>query len=233
MTATGSPGATTSIRPGTGPAAARPSTTRSSSTPSVVATEAASSALSTLNRPLSGITTLRPRHRNEVRPTAVTISVASAPRTGMRTGPAGASTAAASRRPQGSSTLTTADRARDGSNSRALAAKYSSIEPWWSRWSRLRLVKATTSNTMASTRCWVMAWDDTSMATAARPASRNSARRRWRSGDSGVVRSPASVPITPVATPAWSRTAWTRWVTVVFPLVPVTPTMRRSRQGWP
>ena len=39
--------------------------------------------------------------------------------------------------------------ARSGSNSAALASKYSSMDPWWSRWSRLRLVKAATSKTIA------------------------------------------------------------------------------------
>ena len=71
------------------------------------------------------------------------------------------------------------------SNSTALAAKYASMVPWWSRWSRLRLVNAATSKTMPSTRCWARAWEETSRATAPRPSSRNSASRRWRSGTRG------------------------------------------------
>ncbi len=138
----------------------------------------------------------------------------------------------ASLRPHGSSTLTTAALADAGSNSRALAAKYSSMVWWWSRWSRLRLVNAATSKTMPSTRCWASPCEDTSMATARIPSARRPASWAWSTGASGVVRAPSSVPITPLGTPAWARTERTSWVTVVFPLVPVTPTMVMARAGW-
>ena len=71
------------------------------------------------------------------------------------------------------------------------------------------------------------------MATARRPPSRCSASRRWSTGASGVVRAPSSVPITPVGMPARSRIDPTNAVTVVLPLVPVTPTMVNERDGWP
>ena len=105
--------------------------------------------------------------------------------------------------------------------------------PWWSRWSRLRLVKAATSNCTASTRCWVTAWEDTSMTTDPTPAATYSARYCWRSGASGVVRVPPRVPMTPAGRPAAARIDPTNCVTVVLPLVPVTPTRSRVRSGWP
>ena len=120
-----------------------------------------------------------------------------------------------------------------GSKSLALASKYSSIVRWWSRWSRLRLVKAATSKTMPSTRCWSSPCEDTSMATALVPAARKAASWAWSTGDSGVVRAPSNVPITPVGTPEWARMDRTSWVTVVFPLVPVTPTILMALEGWP
>ena len=93
-----------------------------------------------------------------------------------------------------------------GSNSRALAAKYSSMVPWWSRWSRLRLVKAATSKTMPSTRCWARPWDETSMATARRSAVAELGQQApGAPGPPGVVRSPSRVPMTPVGQPARPR----------------------------
>src|SRR5579875_975205 len=86
---------------------------------------------------------------------------------------------------------------------------------------------------MPSTRCWERAWEETSMATATPPPSRWRARASCSTGASGVVRAPLKVPSTAVGHPWASRTAPTRWVTVVLPLVPVTPTMRRSAAGWP
>ena len=96
--------------------------------------------------------------------------------------------------------------------------------PWWSRWSCDRLVNTTTEKCTASTRCWSRAWDDTSMATALLPSSLSRARRAWSSGASGVVWTPPSVPTTDVGHPWASSTDRSRWVTVVLPLVPVTPT---------
>ncbi len=111
----------------------------------------------------------RPRQRNEEEPADNLTSSASRRRTGTTARPL-APISSASRRPQGSSTLTTADRDRPASKRRRLALKYSSMDPWWSRWSRLRLVNAATSKTMPSTRCWVSACEDTSTATAWRPS---------------------------------------------------------------
>ena len=53
------------------------------------------------------------------------------------------------------------------------------------------------------------------------------------SGASGVVNEPVSVPITPVGQPARSRIAASRWVVVVLPFVPVTPTIVSRPDGWP
>ena len=69
----------------------------------------------------------------------------------------------ASRRPYASSTFDRAVGQRP-SNSRALAAKYSSIVPWKSRWSCDRLVNAAAANRTPSTRCRSSACDDTSIA---------------------------------------------------------------------
>ncbi len=71
------------------------------------------------------------------------------------------------------------------------------------------------------------------MARAAPPPSRASAMMRWSTGASGVVRSPCRVPITVVAKPPASSTEASMWVTVVLPLVPVTPTVANERAGWP
>ena len=138
-----------------------------------------------------------------------------------------------SRAPHGSSANTTACRQRSGAKSGAFASKYASIVPWWSRWSRLRLVNAATSKTIPSTRCCVRAWEDTSMATARRPPATIPASVRCRSGASGVVRAPPSVPTTPVVRPSASRTDRTSCVTVVLPLVPVTATDSSARAGCP
>ncbi len=105
---------------------------------------------------------------------------------------------------------------------------------WWkSRWSRPRLVNTATAKRVASTRCMARACDDTSIETARRPSSRNAASRSWSSGASGVVWDPESVPMTPVGQPAASSTAASRWVTVVLPFVPVTPTTARLAEGSP
>ena len=100
----------------------------------------------------------------------------------------------ASSRPWGSPTLTTASGAKRGVNSAAFARKYASGDPWRSRWSWPKLVNATTSKRVPSTRCSASACDDTSITTAVRPSSANAASVRWRSGASGVVRGPCSVP---------------------------------------
>ena len=54
--------------------------------------------------------------------------------------------ASSRRRPQASSRLTTACFARSSVNSDAFAAKYASIDPWWSRWSCERFVNTAASN---------------------------------------------------------------------------------------
>ena len=70
------------------------------------------------------------------------------------------------------------------------------------------------------------------MATATAPPARRSASWDWSAGASGVVRAPSNVPITPACMPAWARIDLTSWVTVVFPLVPVTPTIFIALDGW-
>ncbi len=71
------------------------------------------------------------------------------------------------------------------------------------------------------------------MATARVPRARSAASWAWSTGASGVVRDPPSVPITPVGSPEWARMDRTSWVTVVFPLVPVTPTIFIVLEGCP
>src|SRR5262249_36640510 len=56
---------------------------------------------------------------------------------------------------------------------------------------------------------------------------------RWRSGASGVVRCPVRVPRTLTGRPAAPSTAPRRDVTVVLPLVPVTPAIVSWRAGYP
>ena len=106
-----------------------------------------------------------------------------------------------------------------------------SIVPWKSRWSWLRLVNTATAKRVAVDPVLARACDDTSIATARRPSSRNGRQPAWRSGASGVVRDPVSVPITPVGRPAASRIEASRWVTVVLPFVPVTPTTASAGRG--
>ena len=93
---------------------------------------------------------------------------------------------------------------------------------------------------MPSARCCSSPWDDTSMATPRTPSSRISASSRWRSGASGVVRSIPTgapsilipvVPMTPGVHPAAAKIRSIRNVVVVFPFVPVTPTISSSRAG--
>ncbi len=71
------------------------------------------------------------------------------------------------------------------------------------------------------------------MTLAAMPAPRISARDCCRWGDSGVVRAPSSVPITPVGQPARSRIDRRRYIVVVLPFVPVIPTVWRADAGSP
>ena len=98
------------------------------------------------------------------------------------------------------------------------------------------MVKTATSKWMPSTRDCASAWLDTSMATAWRAPSdfcrsRTPASTRWTSVASGVVLAPESVPITLVGRPVAPRMSPRSWVTVVLPLVPVTPIIKRSRAG--
>ncbi len=146
------------------------------------------------------------------------------------------------RRPAGSSTLTTARRARAGVNSDALTASYSCIVGWKSRWSCDRLVKAATSKTTPSTRPSASAWLLTSIATAVVPRSRMAASSACRSGASGVVRTLGStsspmrvstVPSRPVERPAARSPASTRKAVVVLPLVPVIPIVTIPAAGSP
>jgi hypothetical protein len=94
-------------------------------------------------------------------------------------------------------------------------------------------VNTATEKWVASTRCCASACDDTSIATASLPSSTMAASPACSSGASGVVRAPVSVPMSPVDQPWASRIERSRWVVVVLPFVPVTPTTRSSRDGWP
>ena len=116
-------------------------------------------------------------------------------------------------------------RCSSGVNRRALAAKYSSIVPWKSRWSWRQVgehgrrepggVDPVHGRGRATTPPWRRP---------RRPGRRWSASRACSSGASGVVRAPDRVPITPHGRPAAASTAASRWVIVVLPFVPVTPT---------
>ena len=128
--------------------------------------------------------------------------------------------------------LITAICGRRSVNSSRFAWKYSSIVPWKSRWSWVRLVKIATAKWIASARCSSSAWEDTSIAQATSPPSSISRNVRCRSIASGVVRSTArstppitllTVPSRPVWRSSASSRARTRNAVVVLPLVPVTP----------
>ena len=86
------------------------------------------------------------------------------------------------------------------------------------------------------------AWLDTSIDTAVQPRSTITASSACTSVASGVVRSldstssairVSTVPTTPVRWPAWRSPASVRYVVVVLPLVPVTPSMSSSLAGCP
>ena len=77
------------------------------------------------------------------------------------------------------------------------------------------------------------------MASMSNPAARNPAIRRWISIAPGVVsRAVSSIPgrpapIVPISAHRSPQASATRWVTLVFPFVPVTATTDRSRDGSP
>ena len=103
------------------------------------------------------------------------------------------------------------------------------------------LVNTAAAKRTWSTRCSASACEETSIATADAPAAHISASSACRSSASGVVfpsgqgawsrNDPPSVPITPHAIPEASSMSRTRWVVVVFPLVPVMPTMVSAADG--
>ncbi len=221
---------TTSIRPGTGSAPARPAAIWSSSTPSESATVAASRALSTLNRPDSGRVTGRPRHRNEDEPTEVTMSSAS--ERGDPDHPVPDHLVGQSVAPG----VVHVDHGHLG----PVGIEQPGLGP------EVRLHGAVMVEVIAAQvgegrHVEHDAVHPVLFQPVGRhlhghrpvPSARRSARWAWSTGASGVVRSPSNVPITPVGVPAWLRIERTRWVTVVLPLVPVTPTMVMAREGWP
>ena len=113
---------------------------------------------------------------------------------------------------------------------------------WKSRWSWLRFVKAATANRVPSTRRSSSACEETSIAHARSPPSSIARNVACRSIASGVVRtagrsSPPTTVVTPPSRPDASPPAssrWrTRWVVVVLPLVPVTPTTASEAVGSP
>ena len=91
-----------------------------------------------------------------------------------------------------------------------------------------------TSNTMASTRCWVSAWEDTSIATARMPSDTIPGQGALQIRRLGSRPRPTQRALPPrwAGRPPRAPTR-TSWVTVVFPLVPVTPTVFRGAGGWP
>ena len=104
----------------------------------------------------------------------------------------------------------------------------------------MRLVNSAAANRVPAVRRWARACEDTSMAHAASPASRIRANSSCSSTASGVVCRRASarpptrasmVPMSPHCRPAASSIARIRNDEVVLPLVPVTPTTARSREG--
>ena len=106
----------------------------------------------------------------------------------------------------------------------------------------MRLVKTAAANRVPSTRLSARACDDTSIAHAPQPASSISRSICCTSGASGVVRAASrtsppmrycTVPIRPQRMPAASTAACTRYDVVVLPFVPVMPTTRIRRLGWP
>ena len=111
---------------------------------------------------------------------------------------------------------------------------------WKSRWSRPRLRNTATSKAKPFTRPITSAWLETSIAHASTPRSSICRSSRCRSGASGVVRaettsSPSirvpTVPITAAGTPAPDSPPSRSRVVVVFPWVPVTPTIRSRVAG--
>src|SRR5215469_12339081 len=100
----------------------------------------------------------------------------------------------------------------------------------------------TTSYRVPATRPSVRAWLETSIAAPTTRRSTMVARRAWRSVASGVVspltaaESPirvATPPIRPVLYPAARSPDSSRYVDVLLPAVPVTPTSRRRSDGCP
>ena len=130
------------------------------------------------------------------------------------------------------------------SNRRALARAYSSIVPWKLRCSGLRLVKMARSNSQPRTRSSASACELTSRMAVSTRSATISASTSCTLSASGVVWSrvfgrtwspilTSTVVSQPVRWPAWSRMAASSRVVEVLPSVPVTPTSRRCRDGWP
>ena len=103
----------------------------------------------------------------------------------------------------------------------------------------MRLVKSAAAKRVPATRRWSSAWEETSIAQAASPASRMRANSACSSIASGVVwatgidrarrRAPRSCRSARSGRPAASSTARSRKAEVVLPLVPVTPTTVEAR----
>ena len=108
----------------------------------------------------------------------------------------------------------------------------------------MRFVKHTAAKQVPSTRCWSSACDDTSIATVPTPASRiraSSCLQVGRLGRRVLRRRAASSPIARADRPDHTRLARprpraidsSRYVVVVLPFVPVTPSTRSARDGSP
>ncbi len=114
--------------------------------------------------------------------------------------------------------------------------------PWKSRWSCVRFVNTAAAKWMASARWSSSACEETSITQARSPASSIARNVRCRSIASGVVRTTScssppitlvTVPSSPVGRPPSSSSARTRNAVVVFPLVPVIPTVWSEAVGSP
>src|SRR5918998_1520767 len=116
------------------------------------------------------------------------------------------------------------------------------MSPWKSRWSWERLVNAPTAKAVPPTRSSASAWLETSIGRCVTPRSTIAASRACISGASGVVNELGSrsapirlstVPSSPVEAPAIRSPASSRYVVVVLPDVPVTPSTASRVDGSP
>ena len=234
-------------RPGSPPT---PAAAVAGSTPASTSVTTASAALATLKSPASRVPQSRrsPSGPTSVKraapgPTSASSTRQSASAPDGETVVTGTVPSPTSRRPCASSTSTTPRRVRSGVNSVAFACEVLlqvgvEVEVVLAEVGEERRRRTS----VPSTRPRASAWLETSIATASTPRSRITASSACRSGASGVVRSllrtsspirVSMVPMTPVRRPARRSPASSRYAVVVFPLVPVTPTIVMALAGSP